>query len=142
MKTKINKHLVAGTLTICAAMVCMSFIKIQDAPKTKWVVPEASKKVTNPGKVTAESKTAGETLYVQHCKSCHGSSGKGDGPKAKKLETLCGDFTTAAFKAQTEGEIFYKAKEGRDDMPSFKKKIKDDEDIWNIVVYVKSLGNK
>jgi mono/diheme cytochrome c family protein len=35
--------------------------------------------------------------------------------------------------------LFYKTAEGRVDMPSFKKKIADQEDIWNLVNYMRSL---
>jgi len=51
-------------------------------------------------------------------KSCHGAKGLGDGPKSKELDTPTGDFSTD-LKAQTDGDLFYKTKEGRDDMPSF-----------------------
>lgn len=108
--------------------------------KKKWVAPEASKKVKNPVACDAESLSNGKELYNKHCKSCHGATGKGDGPKSAELETETGDFKKMA--AQTDGELFYKVKEGKDDMPSFKKKISDDEEIWNIVNYVNTLKKK
>lgn len=119
----------------------MSFINNKQDDKTKpWNVPEASKKAKNPVKSDKESLASGKTLYNKHCKSCHGAKGLGDGPKAKELDTPSGDFSTKEFQAQTDGEIFYKAREGRDDMPTFKKKITDDEDIWAVVNYVRSFG--
>lgn len=36
----------------------------------------------------------GEQLYVRHCASCHGISGKGDGPVAPSLAILPPDLTT------------------------------------------------
>jgi mono/diheme cytochrome c family protein len=107
--------------------------------KKPWVVPEAAKKVKNPTKADSENLALGKSLFNKHCKSCHGSGGKGDGPKSKELETDPGDFTSADFHKQTDGELFYKTKEGRDDMPSFKKKISSDEDIWLLVDYVRAL---
>ena len=74
------------------------------------------------------------------CKSCHGSKGLGDGPKSKELDTPSGDFSLKEFQAQTDGELFYKIQTGRDDMPSFKKKITDDEDIWNLVNYMRTFA--
>jgi len=104
-----------------------------------WPVPDAYKNKVNPLKGNAESLVTGKTLYTQHCKSCHGSKGKGDGPKASQLDTECGDFTKATFQAQTDGAIFYKTYQGRKDMPSYKTKIPDANDIWAVVNYLRTL---
>ena len=103
-----------------------------------WPVPDAWKNKANPLKGDAASVATGKTLYNQHCKSCHGSKGKGDGPKAAQLDTESGDFTLAAFQNQTDGSIFYKTSEGRRDMPSYKKKIPEANDIWAIVNYMRT----
>jgi mono/diheme cytochrome c family protein len=104
-----------------------------------WPVPDAYKTKVNPLKGNAESLVTGKTLFTQHCKSCHGSKGKGDGPKASQLDTECGDFTKATFQAQTDGAIFYKTYTGRKDMPSYKTKIPDANDIWAVVNYLRTL---
>jgi mono/diheme cytochrome c family protein len=138
-----NKIITASImLLVFAGMVSLSFVNnTQDSKKKKpWVVAEKPKTVKNPVKSDDTSVASGKALYSKHCKSCHGAKGLGDGPKSKELETSCGDFSVKEFQAQTDGEIFYKTKEGRDDMPSFKKKVPDDNDIWAIVNYVRSLG--
>jgi mono/diheme cytochrome c family protein len=104
-----------------------------------WVVPDKYKKMKNPVKSDAESIATGKALYVKHCKSCHGSKGLGDGPKAAQLKTECGDFSKADFQSQSDGSIFYKTSEGRKDMPSFKKKIPDETDMWSVVNYMRTL---
>jgi len=104
-----------------------------------WVVPEKYKTLKNPVKADKESLSLGKSLYMKHCKSCHGKEGLGDGPKAAQLDTPSGDFTEEEFQVQSDGAIFYKIKEGRDDMPSFKKKIPDEEDIWNLVNFLRTL---
>lgn len=144
MKTKPNNKIITAVvmLFVFVGMLSMSFINnTQDEKKKKpWVVPDKSKAMKSPVKSDAASQANGKALYTKHCKSCHGATGKGDGPKSKELDTPTGDFTDKAFQAETEGEIFYKAKEGRDDMPSFKKKLPEDDDIWAIVNYVRSLA--
>ncbi|MCX6312136.1 MAG: SgcJ/EcaC family oxidoreductase [Bacteroidetes bacterium] len=105
-----------------------------------WVVPDASKKMKNPVAATADNLKSGKALYAKNCKSCHGTTGKGDGTKSKDLNTPCGDFADKGFQAQTDGAIFYKIKEGREDMPSFKKSITEDNDIWTLVNYVRTFG--
>ena len=122
--------------TCCTVVVLMSFINSKQ-PKP-WAVPEKNAKMANPVKSDATSLATGKTLYNQHCKSCHGTKGKGDGTKASQLDTECGDFTTAAFQGQTDGALFYKTVEGRKDMPSYKKKIPEADDIWAVVNYMRT----
>ncbi|MBL7738851.1 MAG: c-type cytochrome [Chitinophagaceae bacterium] len=125
--------LVAGSI----AFMLMAFIsKNQNDP---WPVPDKYQKMVNPVKSDAASVANGKELYVQHCQSCHGKKGKGDGPKADQLDTECGDFTSAAFHKQSDGALFYKTYEGRKDMPSYKKKIPDQNDIWAVVNYMRTM---
>ncbi len=116
-----------------------SFVPKTINQQNPWVVPDAEKNKVNPVPKDAASVAAGKALYNTHCKSCHGTKGKGDGPKAAQLDTECGDFTSATFKAQTDGSLFYKTKVGRKDMPSFKTKIPDANDMWSVVNYMRSL---
>ena len=123
--------------TTVFVLALMAFV-----PKTNtqdpWPVPDKYKNMANPVKSDATSLATGKELYNQHCKSCHGTKGKGDGPKAAQLDTECGDFTKATFQAQTDGVLYYKTFEGRKDMPSFKKKIPDANDIWAVVNYMRT----
>jgi len=112
--------------------------KIFKQPKP-WTVPDKAAKTPNPFKSSGESIAAGKALWVQHCSSCHGKSGMGDGTKASQLKTQPGDLTVASFQAQSDGTLFYKVSEGREDMPTFKKKIPDPEDIWDLVIYMRTL---
>lgn len=104
-----------------------------------WPVPDNYKNMKNPVASDATSIADGKTLYATHCKSCHGAKGLGDGNKAAQLKTEPGDFSTADFQAQTDGALFYKTSEGRDDMPNFKKKIPDADERWSIVNYMRTL---
>ncbi len=106
----------------------------QNAP---WPVPDNYKTMKNPVKY---DKTAAAALYSTHCKSCHGKEGLGDGTKAAQLKSKCGDFSSAAFQKQSDGALFYKTLEGRDEMPSYKKKIPDQNDIWQLVHYMRGMA--
>jgi mono/diheme cytochrome c family protein len=103
-----------------------------------WPVPDKYVKMPNPVKSDQESLAAGKELWIKHCQSCHGKSGKGDGPKAAQLKTLPEELTKPDILKQTDGAFFYKTSEGRNDMPSFKKKIPDQDDIWSIVNYIRT----
>ncbi len=126
---------------IMAMAFIMSFSSspLETQEVKEWKVPAEYNDMKNPTKASAEDINIGKTLYVQHCKSCHGKTGEGDGPKSEELDTYSGDFTMADFQAQTDGALFYKTKEGRDEMPSFKKKLSEEEDVWLIVNYMRTM---
>ena len=108
--------------------------------KKPWVVPDKYVKMKNPVASNAESLKNGKELWVKNCQSCHGKSGHGDGSKAAQLKTDPGSFAPEEVQKQTDGAFFYKISEGREDMPSFKKKIPDEEDIWSLVNYIRTLN--
>ncbi|HEY2581605.1 MAG TPA: c-type cytochrome [Mucilaginibacter sp.] len=129
-------------LTLAASLVAVSIMSFAftSIQQTKpWPVPEKNAKMPNPVKADKESISAGKALWNLHCSSCHGKTGLGDGSKAAQLKTQPQDLTAAALQAQSDGAFFYKISEGRDDMPSFKKKIPDPEDIWTLVNYMRTL---
>ena len=107
----------------------------------EWEIPAKYKKMTNPtDPEDEEGLEIGEELYMQHCKSCHGKEGLGDGPKAKDQNGDLGDFSSEKFQKQSDGVVFYKSYIGRDDMPNFEKKITDEEEMWFVVNFVRTLG--
>jgi mono/diheme cytochrome c family protein len=103
-----------------------------------WPVPDKYVKMANPVASDAASIATGKELWGKNCQSCHGKSGKGDGPKSAQLKTVPEDMTKADIQKQTDGAFFFKTSEGRGDMPSFKKKISDPEDIWAVINYLRT----
>lgn len=124
----------SGALLLATSCMALAF----NYAENPWPVPEKNAKMPNPIKPTAESIGEGKVLWAKHCQSCHGKSGDGDGSKAAQLKTLPPGFAKADFQKQTDGALFYKTAEGRDDMPSFKKKLPEQEDIWNLVNYMRT----
>jgi mono/diheme cytochrome c family protein len=127
------------SIIFLSSLMLFSFKPLQNKP---WTVPDKFDKMTNPVKSDAESIKAGKALWTKHCASCHGKTGLGDGTKAAQLDTEVGDLTTADTQKQSDGSLFYKTLEGRDDMPSFKKKIPDEDEIWQLVNFMRSLKAK
>jgi|SRR5665811_268224 len=123
-------------LFACSFIAFMS-ISLVAQPKP-WVVPANFKTMKNPVAVGDASTKAGQVLYTKNCASCHGKAGLGDGVKARSLKDFPGDFSKAAFQGQTDGDLFYKSKIGRAEMPKYEGKLTDD-DIWNIVNYMRTL---
>lgn len=50
----------------------------------------------------AGNAAAGKALYTTNCASCHGDSGKGDGPVGKSLNPPPRDYTKGEFKFDTD----------------------------------------
>ena len=133
------KKLMSIILVMAVGLMAVGFITKSNDSQKPWPVPDKYNKMVNPQKTDAESVKNGKALYVKHCQSCHGKAGLGDGTKSSTLDTDPGDFSTAAFHKQSDGSLFYKTAEGRDDMPSFKKKITDETDIWDVVNFLRTL---
>ena len=132
MKSMNLKTLVACSMLVLFGLALMSYV----APQ-KWEAPAKYKTMKNPVKSDATSLASGKELWNKNCASCHGKAGLGDGVKARTLKDFPGDFASADFQQQTDGEHFYKTKFGRGEMPKFDKKVPD-EDIWTIVNYMRT----
>lgn len=134
-----------NSLKLFALLIAaMAFITINMAMTFNggepWDVPAKYKAMKSTIKAGDPSINAvGKSLYNQHCRSCHGTAGLGDGPKAKMLKTDCGDFSSKAFQDQADGVIYYQSFVGRKDMPNFEKKITDDGDRWAVVYYMRTM---
>ena len=128
--------LVAGGLVIAAALAQDSKAGAQE-----WVAPARAAKKKNPIEVNEASLAKGKVLYVKECLSCHGPTGKGDGPAVKDLEKKPGDLSAKKVLDQSDGAVFWKLTEGLKPMPSYEKTFSE-EDRWNVINYMRTLAPK
>lgn len=133
-----RKNIVIANLIFLIALFMVSMTE-NHAITDEWNVPEKYMKMKNPFAETKDTEQTGKRLYAVHCKSCHGTKGLGDGPKAGELKSEMPNFTDPDFKSQADGVIYYKTYIGKDEMPAFDKKISEPEDQWLLVNYIKSL---
>lgn len=119
-------------------IVSFGLFSFNKLTQEEWKVPAKYEKMKNPTDPKVDL-SIGKSLYSKHCKSCHGSEGYGDGTKADNLEGDLGDFSSKKFQSQSDGAIFYKSYIGRKDMPSFEKKMTE-EDMWLTVNFMRKLG--
>jgi len=131
----LRKALLAGVFVlICIAIGLAIFHR---AP---WVVPIPDKERKNPLSASEANLTAAKKNYSDQCANCHGDGGKGDGSDAMMYDPTPSDLTDAAkMSKRTDGEIYYQITEGRKPMPSFKKKLTE-EQRWQLVLFVRSLA--
>jgi mono/diheme cytochrome c family protein len=138
MKSK-RKQLVT-LISISVFIMMTAFVNLQDQViGPPWVIPDEYKNKENPYKEDSSLKMVGLRTYNRHCRSCHGTTGKGDGVMAKNLKTFSGDFTSEQFRNFTDGEIYYQSIIGRDEMPNYEKLIPDEEDRWAVVNHIRTL---
>lgn len=132
MKTK--ALLALTTLIICAAAV--------RAGSCDWKAPPTAANRPNPVPSNANTIVLGQKLYAANCQTCHGESGKGDGPGGAALEKKPADLA-ACIKAnnETDGSLFWKISEGRSPMVSWKGSLSETQ-RWELVNYIKTLAGK
>ncbi|HKK12176.1 MAG TPA: cytochrome c [Flavobacteriaceae bacterium] len=135
-----KQSLFLTSLLFVGGLVLTSMTIVRTNQEKPWVAPKKYQKLENPVANAKDEERIGRILYIKHCKSCHGNKGHGDGTKAASLDTKVPDFASDAFKKDTDGSLFYKTTFGREDMPSFEKKIPDDADRWWVVNYIKTLA--
>lgn len=99
--------------------------------------PKAAR-LKNPVPPSDASIAAGQKLFERYCASCHGATGKGDGPRGAGLQVA--DLTDAQWKhGETDGEIFTVIRDGaRPGMRKFGHILKP-EQMWSLVNYVRTL---
>jgi mono/diheme cytochrome c family protein len=121
----------------CLALAAVAWAAADD----QWVAPARAAKKENPVPATDESLAAGKVLYVKNCLSCHGDTGKGNGPAAKDLDKSPGDLSKPVLWDQSDGAIFWKLSTGKKPMPTFET-LTTETERWQIIDYVRTLAPK
>ena len=110
-------------------------------PPTPHRHPEAQK-LKNPLPSDEPSIEEGRKLYLRHCASCHGPSGKGDGSMALAGGTPANLTDETWDHGSSDGEIFVVIRDGTSsDMEPYKDRLAEKQ-IWQLVNYIRSLGPK
>jgi len=113
----------------------IAFTIFQNRP---WSVPDQARQKKNPISSSDADLASIRPIYRDKCSSCHGFTGKGDGHDASLYDPRPTDFTNAQRMSRiTDGELFYKLTEGRKPMPSFKKRLTD-EQRWRMVLLLRA----
>jgi mono/diheme cytochrome c family protein len=108
--------------------------------RSEWVVPEEATHRENPLLTSPSNLQVARGLYKENCAECHGDTGKGDGPKGRKLFTDPSNLTNAArMGSLTDGALFYEVSEGRRPMPEFKTRMTE-EQRWQLVLLMRSFS--
>ena len=124
-------------LLLAAISISVVIAIYQNRP---WKIPEEAKLRRNPLESSPQALAAARVVYLDKCVQCHGETGKGDGPDAAMYYPSPASLIDAKhMSGVTDGELFYEISQGREPMPSFKKRLTE-EQRWQLVLYVRSLS--
>jgi mono/diheme cytochrome c family protein len=108
------------------------------APTTPAGVAAPAK---NPVKPTAESIAKAKQLYAIDCAMCHNDNGNGKSDLANSMGLNLPDLTDPkSLDTKTDGELFTLFRNGKDKMPGEDPGRAKDNDVWNLVSYIRSLS--
>jgi mono/diheme cytochrome c family protein len=121
----------AATLAVAALS---SLAPAQDSKLTV----EQAKKLKNPVPYTKKSIADGRAVYIRNCAGCHGNDGKAEVDVVADATDLTSPKTWK--NGTTDGEIFRSIRDGQSaSMPAFKTQIRQEEDMWRMVNFIRSL---
>ena len=125
-----------------AAVSGAAIVGLAAASLTAQGDPEHAK-LANPVVSTPDSIAAGKALYTNTCAPCHGVNATGG--SGNDISPPSPDLTDTEWQhGGTDGEIFFNIKEGIPpdlNMGPFGGRLRDD-DIWNVVNYLRSIAKK
>ena len=129
------------TLMLLTLLPRAQFVKTAAAADVKpWNAPAKARALKNPVPSTPKNLAAAKESYKLNCVPCHGDKGDGDSLMGSSLDPRPTNFTDAKrMRAQTDGELFWKLNEGRNQMPAFKDQLSETE-RWQLVDYIRTFA--
>ncbi len=114
--------------------------KESDAPETSATIPqkESAQPPVDPQARLNASIQRGALVYGVFCVSCHGPSGAGDGPVAKRGFPPPPPLTTGKSVLMKDGQLFHILTYGQGSMSSTAAQLKR-SGRWDVINYVRSL---
>ena len=90
---------------------------------------------------TPDAQARAKKLYARDCALCHGDSGDGKTDLAKDMQLTMIDWTDPKTLANRQDqELFKIIRDGKDKMPAEDPGRAKDDEVRNLVVYIRSLG--
>lgn len=118
-------------------------------PQVRFTVsaPDEFLKLKNPLKSDSKNLFAGESLFHTDaqptaCKICHGPTGNGMGMMAPGLNPPPRNFSCSeTMKNISDGQMFWVVKNGLPGTGMVAYKSLSDEQVWQIILYLRTLAN-
>ncbi|HET8761494.1 MAG TPA: c-type cytochrome, partial [Nitrospiria bacterium] len=109
--------------------------------------PAEAKAVANPIPPSDQVLVEGERIYQTKgtCFTCHGTTGRGDGPAGLELNPRPRNFTNPRFhELRTDGEMFWVIRNGSPGtrMFSYSPSIITEDEAWKVIHYLRTLPTR
>ncbi len=133
--------LVAFTAVLSLSLSLVGSSRVITAAGSAQEVAEVPQ---NPIAMSEESISAGRQMYGRFCRSCHGTAATGNGVAAPPDSMPANLIDDEWDHGSTDGEIFTVIRDGVPpdyDMDAWEGRITDD-DIWNVVNYLRDLASQ
>jgi|SRR5579875_343884 len=127
----------AAGLSAVVLLTCLAAArqKSGDGPAARLSeAPPSARSLLNPFAGDQEAAAAGHKLFKQHCAECHGEDGHGLGHAA--------NLHSPGVQHASDGSLFWVLRNGRirRGMPSWSQL--PDQQLWQIVTYLRTLKGK
>ncbi len=107
--------------------------------QTVWKAPASYDTLRNPFTNNPKAIAEGKKIYESTCWTCHGLSGKGDGPAAASMNPKPADHTSGKLMNESDGALLWKITKGRGAMPAYEQMFSKQQ-RWKLVSYIRELG--
>jgi cytochrome c553 len=109
--------------------------------------PTEAKNMANPFPLSDDVLLEGERIYQTKgtCFTCHGTSGRGDGPAGLELNPRPRNFINPQFhELRTDGELFWVIRNGSPGtrMFSYAPSIIPEEEAWKVIHFLRTMPTK
>jgi len=107
-------------------------------------IPQEYAGLSSSLEISEATLAAGQDLYQQHCASCHGDTGMGDGPAGANLDPLPAPLAHSGLML-ADDYLYWRIAEGgaeppfNSGMPAWKDTLSEQE-IWQVAAYLRGLG--
>ncbi|WP_439672008.1 Cytochrome c domain-containing protein [Cupriavidus necator] len=129
--------LAAGALALVAAPWPSAALLLVPAAPTSFHA--------SPTRFSVDAIALGARVYAQHCASCHGADGRGEGPLAASLAQWPPTLVSPLLARRVDGELFWhvlagmRDRHGQPTMPAFGN-VLGLREAWAVIDYMKALS--
>lgn len=140
ISSKLRRHMMPRRNFAIIGGICMLMGVLVAINATTLGVGVAQESERNPFPLNRESIDSGSITYAATCATCHGESGKGDGPAAAALNPAPADLAIHV-PLHTDAELFDFIADGIDGTPMVPQlgNLSEDE-IWHLINFIRTFG--
>jgi cytochrome c5 len=96
----------------------------------------------NPVTPTAASQARAKGIYARDCAMCHNTNGDGKTDLGSVLKITSNWTDPKSLAARQDGELFNTIRNGAGNMPAEDPARAKDDDVWNLVIYIRGMSKQ